>query len=235
MDVKNGEIEGDLYRNLMNYVFQKCDVIRVSVRRNQHEDSYQREMKVLLDNGHSKEEMIENYSEDYLNYMLEKWMDSEVLFDCEYRERWETKDFCDLIRKQNREQSIVSPIQWTIYQDRTKKWLDSHKEDIIYEKKEFFGKMCTRIDYYLKLTPEIRNDILNKKSLYEDWRYPLSVEDIAFFENGYCWLNTVSHESMCWVYFNNETEYKDLLSMGIEFYKDHFIFMTKEKLYYESH
>lgn len=87
---------------------------------------------------------------------------------------------------------------------------------------------------FLKTTPELKEYILENHDLYA-WLNPKYPEDISFFKDRYCWLYSIAHEELCFIYCKDEEEYEYLKSIGIEFVEDKFVPTPYEELYYEDY
>lgn len=67
-----------------------------------------------------------------------------------------------------------------------------------------------------RLSPEVKAFVLSADDIFS-WMYPNLPEDISFFRQGKCWLDTTAHEKYCNIYAH-ETEIAQLLdSMEIEY------------------
>lgn len=49
------------------------------------------------------------------------------------------------------------------------------------------------------------------------WKANKYPEDICFFANGYCWLQSIAHEGDCFVYINDSQTLQKLKDMGLKF------------------
>lgn len=87
---------------------------------------------------------------------------------------------------------------------------------------------------FYKTDEEVEKYILTNKSLY-NWLEPKYPEDISFFKDGYCWLYSVAHEDLCEIYCDSSKEYEYLKSIGIDFWKNEYIPVSKKELYYENY
>lgn len=243
MLVKNN-IEGSIYKNLMKYMFQYSDVISVIRYTDQHKEENVRKINVILSSGFfSKWEILNNFSEELVQKIWDKFQNDEGFFDENYRNTYEVNrygfedDYFQVFIKKNRRRSIEGCIYRFIYDHITSVWLEKYKDNLIKSEKKFFesglnvGQEYYTI-YYLKLDSSLRKDILERESLYGGWCFPNSVEDISFFKNKCCWLYSVSHENLCEIYCDNEEEYNYLKSIGVEFFEDKFVPARKETLYY---
>lgn len=119
----------------------------------------------------------------------------------------------------------------TFYKYYSQKELDNYMNELIYEKKHFYGKNndLLGITYYFKIDEHIKSSVLlNKKNLW-DFVYPYSLEDISFLKDNQYWLKSVAHEKICVIYCESEEEYEYLKSIGVEFYEDRYIPVTEEE------
>lgn len=87
---------------------------------------------------------------------------------------------------------------------------------------------------FYKTSNNVKDYLLKNENLY-DWLNPDFPEDISFFSNGYCWLYSIAHENLCYIYCDSKEEYDYLKSIGIEFANSEFIYTPKQDLYYENY
>ena len=216
------EIIGNVYINLVNYILKKCDSISLTKYHDQHEKSTNRKIKIILSTSdYSMDYIMERYSDDFLNKIYNKFKDDEDIFNNEYREKYEDGIKNDF----KRWLSISSSIKKFYYNNITNQWLAKNKFNTFNHKKNVhdFGneKIYLNDTYSFRLNDELRREILSKKSLY-DWRFPNSLEDICFFKDGYCFLETITHENLCFIYCDNKEEYEYLKSIGVKFFDKEF-------------
>lgn len=88
--------------------------------------------------------------------------------------------------------------------------------------------------YFYNFSDKTKEYLLYNRDLYE-WLNPDYPEDLAFFEDGYCWLYSVAHEQLCFIYCDDEQEYEYLKSIGIEFYEEDFMHTPKDCRYFEAY
>lgn len=50
-----------------------------------------------------------------------------------------------------------------------------------------------------------------------NWIYPYLPEDLCFYKEGKCYLSSVAHEKLCWIYTEDEDEIKALKETGLKF------------------
>ena len=86
----------------------------------------------------------------------------------------------------------------------------------------------------MKLGEPVKEYLLSNCDLFS-WLNQEYPEDISFFKDGYCWINSVTHEEFCEICCENETEYNYLISLGLEDARKQYIQDTKEDLYYEDY
>lgn len=53
-------------------------------------------------------------------------------------------------------------------------------------------------------------------NLYK-WIYPNLPEDLCFYRNGKCFVKTISHEKLCFIYTDDSKEIEDLRKIGLNF------------------
>jgi hypothetical protein len=88
-----------------------------------------------------------------------------------------------------------------------------------YNDTEYFGSSA---GYYSEiivgtLNLESSGMILAAEGLYS-WQHPDMPEDLCLFSKGKCWLKSVAHEKLCYIYTDSEIE-KDILKkvIGLKF------------------
>lgn len=210
------EILEDTYKALMDYLFKKCDSISLTKYRDQHEDESMHDLSVILkETGYSINYIIDNYSVQFLDEIYDRFKDNTKIFDLKL----------DVFTNQYKRICTDSIIGWLYYNEMNLKWLNKNKVNIINCKKNdnCLGNpnVYHSDTYTIKLTDEIKSEILSKKSLY-DWHWPNSLEDICFFKDGYCFLETISHEKLCFIYCDDKEEYEYLKSIGIKIFEKEF-------------
>lgn len=214
------EILGDTYKALMDYLFKKCDSISLTKYREQHEDDRIHDLSVILkETGYSINDIIDNYSIQFLDEIYDKFKDNAEIFD------EQAELFTRRYDKKYKKRVTDATINWVYYNNNTEKWLTKNVRNIINCKKNdnCLGNpnVYHSDTYTFKLNEEIKSEILSKKSLY-DWGYPDSLEDICFFKDGYCFLETITHENLCFIYCDDKEEYEYLKSIGIKIFEKEF-------------
>jgi len=63
--------------------------------------------------------------------------------------------------------------------------------------------------YLIQVNEEVVNNLSGFGGLFE-WQYPLLPEDLCLFTKGKCWLHSIAHEGLCWIY-DDSKELKQLL------------------------
>jgi len=235
MQIKK-DVNGYIYTEFMNHLFKCCDVISINKYCDYHEKSRNKKIQILLLlEKCSVQDVLNNFSNSYVQELCQKYENNELLFDKDYHNKYENNKRDALeesVRKFIRKKYIEGIVYWIIYNEVTNQWLDKYKKSIICQKENFCEDgTLQETTYFIKLTKELREDILNRNSIYS-WCGPLSVDDISFFNNGNCWLDSVAHEELCFIYCKDEEEYEYLKSIGIEFVEDKFVPVSRNELYY---
>ena len=112
--------------------------------------------------------------------------------------------------------------EFTEYKNKIKPILNTFKSNLIYaeQTKCYLDQKTEHINevyYYntLGLSCEPFNQL---ESIY-DWRYPNFPEDICFYKNGECWLQSIAHEHLCFIY-DDSKEIKDYIKwLGFQYIK----------------
>ncbi len=213
------EIVGSIYEKLMNYIFNKCAIFSLFDLGDYHAKSTKKSLDIILSTeNYTADDIMKNYSDDFLNMVYEKFKDNKQIFD-------KPRVFGSQIEEENYKRAFTSNKVKIFYYNQMKiKWLQENKDNMIYNQKEYYYTDDDGIDhysdiYYFRLTRKFRQEIISKKSIY-NWQYPNSLlEDICFFKsNGDCWLKSVTHEKLCIIYCENNEEYEYLKSIGIKFF-----------------
>ncbi len=237
-------IEKDTYWKLVDYAFQKCDTISLTKQNDQHESEHKKIMDIIMSmNSYSATDILNNYSEKFLEDMVLQFKDNDIIFD---EENWKkyvkslgmSDESIEELKKSNRYHTITGSIMRFVYKKLTESWINRNRNSIITVTNHYITELSGKKFlynhiYYIKMTKEIQEEMLKKQSLF-DWIFPTSLEDLCFFKDGYCWLYSVAHEEILDIYCENEEEYNYLKSIGVEFVEDHFIPISekeKEALY----
>lgn len=236
-------IENDVYQKLVSYAFEKCDSIFLSTKNPQSKSTTKKVMQIIMQaNQYSENDIVNKYtknSEKFLEKMVDQFIDNDSIFDDEYCKKYEIdSQNCEEYKKLNRLYIIEDSIIGTVHELLTQQWLNKNRTNIIktfdcYVTKASSGEeFLSRNIYYMKLTKELQQEILSKNSIF-DWHYPMSLENLCFFRNGYCWLYSVAHEKILDIYCENEEEYNYLKSIGVKFQINRFIPLTnQEEIHY---
>ena len=87
--------------------------------------------------------------------------------------------------------------------------------------------------YYIKVTPKLKKYLLSNKNIYA-WLNPMYPEDMAFYKDNYCILQSITHEKLCFIYCERKEDFKKYEDMGIQFMKQ-YLFKEKSSLYIDSY
>lgn len=106
------------------------------------------------------------------------------------------------------------------YKKQVAPFLDSIKPYIIkqYAGTEYFWSTGVDADIYVvSLSEQLRETLLNIGSVFA-WQYPLAPEDLCFMSKGKCWLASIAHEELCFIYSDSNIE-KDIIKkiLGLKF------------------
>ena len=225
------EIKGELYIKLMNYIFQKCDVFSLFRLEDYHAKSTKDSLDVILSTeNYTVEDIMEKYSEEFLNEIYEKYKDNEQIFN-------EPMVFNSQKDEKNYRMALTYNKIIILYNKQTQKnWVQSNKDSLIYNQKEYYYTDEDGVDYYndiyyFKLTNKLKQEILEKKSIY-DWLNIGSLEDICFYKpDGNCWLESVSHENLCWINCDSQEEFEYLKSIGIKFHEKQYEPLSSDDIF----
>lgn len=120
---------------------------------------------------------------------------------------------------------------------------DYHSEEFSSERSKEFFEYKERIEYFFKyFKPYIEKKYIDKEHGYSEvyvmslnidsiapllatyglysWKYPDMPEDLRFFSKGECWLKSVAHENLCWIYTDCDVE-KEIIRkvIGLKYYE----------------
>lgn len=267
-------IKDEVYKGVVSYFFNKCDVVSFTYRPDQHDDNTQKLKKILSELHYSQSFIERNYSCEFIGEFFKKNKDNHLLFDNEYKNSYEKhlkndyngyRDFktnlsnksmlydkydkynikidLDNLTFEEYKKFIVYDKRlnyiWSIfsrffYTYKVKKILDKYKDNMIYKEVNSNGGKITNIRYFFKITKNLQKNIIKKNSIF-DWCYPNSIEDICFYNNGFCRLFSVAHEKMLDIFCKDEEEYNHLKTIGVKFYNDVFIPTKKDDMIFEKY
>lgn len=216
-------VKGNAYKKLLEYVFSKCNVIRITkINYNLEETPYVIE-KLLTKIDDNVEEITMKYSENYLHELYEKLKDDEDIFDKNYNKIYGKTSFSLKTSgnlkfyRMSRYCYLSEILEYIIYNYNTSIWLKKYKGKILYKKDSNHG-----MQYYIRLNEALKKELIDKSSLFE-WNFPDSVEDISFYKDSKCWLCTEYKFKTIEIYCEDAEEYKYLKSIGIKFREKNFI------------
>ena len=84
------------------------------------------------------------------------------------------------------------------------------------------GEYCNRLTggtyniYHMAFDKNIIGPLCLGLHLY-NWMYPNLPEDLCFYKKGKCFLKSVAHEKLCWIYAEEEDEKRALKKIGLKF------------------
>lgn len=107
------------------------------------------------------------------------------------------------------------------YLDNIEELLADFKKNILYEYKDveyvgsIYGHECD-IKVISLSSQIVFNNLMGSGRLY-DWKYPELPEDLCLFSKGKCWLQSIAHEELCFIYTDDPLEMKILKKIGLKF------------------
>lgn len=135
-----------------------------------------------------------------------------TIFECHGNPREEYKD-SKLYIKHNNDKFIN-------YKENLQSFLSELENKIIdtYTDVKYFDEISNyeREIYVLKFDSETADVFKTFKSFY--WRCPEQPEDLRFFSNGVCYLETIMHEDEFFVYDDSDDTIEFFDSLGLDFY-----------------
>lgn len=225
------EPKKQVYIDFIEYAYNKSDVVSFKViTRIAHQKRLKREFnKLCALLNKSKEEIIKLYNDpDFIN---------EAFLNLKHRKgivgKW-TNPLKGIERKINKnkeeihkikEQHIKMDIQNIIFMNAGKFIFDKKMEQIRDFLKEDFIRKESIIEnsrvmndydiYYYKVSNRIKELLIEQKTLY-NMMFPNFPEDIRFFKNNSCLIETVTHEKLAFIDIENLQEYNDLRVIGLK-------------------
>lgn len=255
------EPKGQEYKNLIEYALGNSDVVMFVVRR----DWYRYDLDYVLIKRISNLLKIstQDFIKDYKGYIHSNYsIIRENIFSI-FKDIIDKKEINLLIKihmlsiylKQSVETEIENKRNFEIQERSISKIKDDLKEDLIKEKhnpkwtgNEIFvdeeieknsykynNKYLFDICFYRK-SNKLKNFLLKSANSLHEFLPPYLPEDISFFKNGYCWLETVTHEEIYTINIKNKEEYEKLISMGIKLNEYDEKYINKEtELWHEDY
>ncbi len=222
MLVKN-EIKGKTYKKLIDYAYDKCDYVSFKYYFEPFDFSLRKGMDVILaTTGFTKDDIIKNFSDSYLDKAYEYFKNNNKIFDEAYLKE-ESK--CIDIAKFRRLLAIKDSINMVFYDHVKEVFIKKFKHNLVSEQLIDLGEenlFDRGILYIFKFNEEMKKEVLTNKSLY-DWCQPKYLDDIAFIKGNDYWLYSITSREYCDILCENEKEFNYLKSIGIEFKDDKFI------------
>ena len=222
-------------KGILNYMVQKCNVISLTKYQDQHSEENDRVINIILNsNKYQKEDILNINPINGTDEFYEYYKDSNEIFNDDYINKYENASCNPSLFEINRKNTITGSIYRSIYNYKTDEFIHKYK-DIIVKKEELLltsGIHHSTI-YYFKLNTDIKKELILKKSISK-WQYPYSMEDISFYLDDYCYLQSISHEDICEIYYDNEEEFKYLKLIGIEFDNENYIPTSKDNSSYPN-
>ena len=71
--------------------------------------------------------------------------------------------------------------------------------------------------YIVKINKFLNIDFFSSHSLF-DWKYPFLPEDICFFKEGKCFMRSIAHEQMCFIYDTEDKIISFLDDIGLDYW-----------------
>lgn len=227
--IVKGKIDNNVYTKLINYAFSKCNIISLTKYYNQNNQLSENIANYIMSlENYNKNEIMNKYSEQLLEELNMKYMNDSKIFNDAYKTKYETNlykigyESFEKIKVDNRKKYIEESIQWFVYDSMTSNWIKENQNIILKtQNKTLNNSIKHSTIYYIKLTDKLKNEILSKRTLF-DWQWPISLEDISFYCKECCLIHTITHEKLCEIFCENETEYEYLKSIGINFLDEKF-------------
>lgn len=86
-----------------------------------------------------------------------------------------------------------------------------------YESLNYYGNGCNYVfDVYVLSISDNTLSFLGKSTSLYKWCYPSLPEDICFYKNNRCILETITHEKYCFLYTDDAEALKELEKIGLK-------------------
>lgn len=246
-------MNSDTYRTIIEYSINKCNIFSLQKYETKFEKIQTKFENICCvifsDSEFSENFVFDNFSEQLLNQIYEKYKNNEQIYKIE--EEYLESSLRELKAKYSDNSKILVPDMEQCIYEAIKASIRYSLEMFIYNKsydkfkmlynkynisKNYLKEIKTEFftTYFFKLNSSTKNILFSKNTIY-DWIFPLNLEDLCLYKDNKIWLYSVAHERICNIYCESEEEYDYLKSIGVEFYEDHYIPIDKEKLYYENY
>lgn len=194
------EPKGKKYKELIKFAVKKSDVLMFVIRRDRYKganyDVINKISKIL--NVETKD--IEDNYKDYIkNRYEELYNNYRTILEHEIK----LIPICAEIDKKEISEEVKKRMLLNIEAE-----IESRKKAIIQEKYMF--DIC-----FYKICPEVEKFLLERNSLYA-FEPPYLPEDIAFYNDGYCWFYTISHEEIGTMDIENKEDREYIKKIGVE-------------------
>lgn len=230
------KLNGEVYKLLLEYAFEKCDEFVLSKRLDYHYDKNQKIRDIFLADRYFMSN-LNNDKEFLYNYLIDKYFDLIGKLCIDDILNW-NDSFAyplDIYKIESLIQfAIMNTLEWIVYENNVNTFLKFNKDNIKIEKKCYSedGKKLLLISYVFKINDEIKQVILNVDNLF-DWCFPNTLEDLSFLRNGNYLMFSVAHEKICEIYCENEEEYEYFKSIGITFSDNDYIPIVSRIFHYD--
>lgn len=193
--------------------------------------------KVFIENAYNKlknvEEIMTNWSNPFANHNLEDYNITEEEYE-KMKQKW---------IKEHIENTLFWGAGKFIYEENIKKIKECLKDDYIKEENDNdnFNEIVNHLNkeqdklkyviryktYYYKISEKSKELLLSRKRLY-NMLFPDFPEDITFYRNNILWIETISHEHMAFVEFNDKQEVKYIKNIGLKISKEIYYIVEEE-------
>ena len=198
----------EAYIKLIEYAFEKCNVISVTKYFDPCEDVAKNTLNIILsETNQTESDILRKWLEkdDYIDELFNMFKDNDLIFDRKCK-----RSFGGTLKSYKKKMVIEDSIEHIFYEYNIKDWLRKYKSRMI--KKTQDDKTIT---YFFKLNDALKSDILSTSS-FSDWKFPDSVENLSFYEDENCWLHS-TWRGPFEVFCKNEKEFRYLKSLGVSF------------------
>lgn len=232
------EFKKDVSVNFIKYACKKSDMLSFDIKKRiAHNKIVKRQFNKLcslLDV--SKEEAIKKYDNfDFIEQafcelkdrkgIIIKWtnplkgIEKELNISIEEMNRIKEKHI-----KQDIKYILLMGAGKIIYDENIKILKKMLEEDFVkneYKINNYQDMEDYEICYYKiseKIEEIIINEIIEHNGIYYI-EFPNFPENIKFYKNNQCWIETISHEELCFIDVENEKEYQELTKIGLKLKK----------------
>ncbi len=245
------KMNNEVYKKVLDYKLDKCKYFSLAIYTNQRKEETNKHIDIITTNSkYTKNFILNNFSEELIKEVCEFFKDNQGIYNVDEHVKEimanpfsinsneeEEKRRLIPLEEYNRDECVKNAIYWFVYDRITNDFICKYKDSIIKIEDEIYDEHCLEYNkdqpiyrriYIFKLNDELKKII--KEINLCDWSYPTRLEDLCLIIDNYLWIYSITHEDEFNIYLENEEEYNYLKSIGVEFWKDHYVEEKKYKI-----